>query len=136
MTKTEDELKNKGSVYMENTSKAIMEYAVKILDGKMGENIQVLRVEDLTVLTEYMVLCSGTSTTQLKFLADEAEHKLQEEGIKLYKTEGYTSGNWIVLDYGSVIIHIFNQEAREFYKLDRLWADGEKINIDNLLIKR
>lgn len=113
-------------------AKEILEIAVKAIDGKKGENIEAIRVEDLTILTEYFVIATGTSSTQVKALADEVEYKLSLEGVSPHHIEGEKS-NWVCLDYNSVVIHIFYTKERDFYQLDRLWEDGEKIDITNYL---
>lgn len=107
---------------------------VAILDDKKAQQIKLLKVADVTVLSEYFVLCNGTSTTQIKALAGEVEGKLKEEqGIMPLRTEGYQAGNWIVLDYGSVIVHVFHTEMRDFYQLERLWADAQDIDVKSFL---
>jgi ribosome-associated protein len=117
---------------MEFTSLQIVKHAVEALQDKKGNDIQVIEVGDLTVLTEYFVLCSGTSTTQIKTLADAVEFQLKQKGNPPIRVEGYQSGNWIAVDFGSVIVHVFHTEMREFYNLERVWADGKKIDIDTL----
>ncbi|SDN71276.1 ribosome silencing factor [Acetanaerobacterium elongatum] len=105
---------------------------VSILDTKKAEDIRVIRVRDLTVLTDYFVLASGTSSTHVKSLTDEVEFQLKQLGTAPAAVEGYGSAQWVALDFGTVIVHVFYPEARRFYDLERLWADGEKIDIDSL----
>lgn len=112
----------------------LVKTAVKALDSKKAEDIKVLKVENLTVVTEYFIVCNGTSSTQIKALADEVEFKLSEKGENVIHREGYRSGNWILLDYGAVIIHVFLNDTRDFYALERLWADAEQIDIDKFLV--
>ena len=102
--------------------------AVKALDSKRGENIQVIKVTDLTIIADYFVIASGTSSTQVKALADETEYKLTESGVEPNHIEGRTS-NWICLDYSDVIVHVFHKEQRDFFQLERLWEDGESVDI-------
>ncbi|MFV0353134.1 MAG: ribosome silencing factor [Oscillospiraceae bacterium] len=104
--------------------------AAKALDDKKGIDIKVLKVEDLTVLADYFVIASGTSNTHVGALADEAEARLDKLGIKPLRREGEKTRNWVLLDYGSTVIHVFYPEAREFYALDRLWADAETVPVD------
>ncbi|MDD6828122.1 MAG: ribosome silencing factor [Oscillospiraceae bacterium] len=106
---------------------------VKVLDSKKAEDIEVLGIRDLTVLTDYFVIANGTSTTHTKTLADEVEYQLSQEGIKPSRTEGHNGSNWIVIDYGDIIVHVFYKETREFYQLERLWADGEHLDIEELI---
>ena len=79
----------------------------KVLDTKKAANVKVLKVRDLTVLTDYFVIANGTSTTHVKSLAEEVEFQLEQQGVKALRTEGYDAKNWILLDYGTVIVHVF-----------------------------
>lgn len=106
---------------------------VKVLDAKKAEDIEVLGIRDLTVLSDYFVIANGTSTTHTKTLADEVEFQLSQEGIKPARTEGHNGSNWIIIDYSDIIVHVFYKETREFYQLERLWADGEHVDIEELL---
>ena len=119
----------------ELTSQQMVEISVKALDSKRAEDIKVIGIRDLTVIADYFVIANGTSTTQTKALADEVEYKLKENGLMPLRIEGYQSANWIVLDYGSVVVHVFYKETRQFYNLERLWSDGEQIDISHLLKK-
>lgn len=104
-----------------------------VLDTKKAENINAIKITDLTVIADYFVIANGTSSTQVKALADEVEFRLKEEGVVPIRVEGISSANWIVMDYSNVIVHIFYKDTRALYDLDRLWADGEKINLEFLL---
>ena len=115
--------------------KQLMEEVVRILDSKKADDIRAIRIGDLTILADYFVIAAGNSNTQVKMLADEVEYQLSQKGVKPHSTEGYRSENWIVLDYSTVVIHIFLRETREFYNLERLWADGEQVDISHLLKK-
>lgn len=112
----------------------LAEFIVKTLDAKKARDIKLLRIEDKTVLADYFVICGGNSNTQIRALAGEVEEKLEEMGIPPHHIEGYNEASWTVLDYSSVIVHIFNREAREFYKLEKLWSDAEDIDISSLLV--
>jgi ribosome-associated protein len=91
----------------------------------------VLKIEDLTIVTDYIVIATGTSTTQVKALADEVEYQLEtQHGMSPSRVEGYESKNWILMDYDTVIVHVFHPEARNYYNLDKLWAGGEEIEIE------
>ena len=107
--------------------------AVKAIDGKKGLNIQVIRISDISVLADYMVIATGNSSTHVKALADEVEYRLDEAGVSVSHIAGYRSNSWILLDYVDVIVHVFSEEAREFYDLDRLWQDGESIDISEFV---
>ena len=106
---------------------------VQVLDSKKAEDIEVLGIRDLTVLSDYFVIANGTSTTHTKTLADEVEYQLSQAGVKPARTEGHNGSNWIVIDYSDIIVHVFYKETREFYQLERLWADGEHLDIEELL---
>ena len=103
------------------------------LDDKKGVDIRVIRVDDLTVLADYFVICNGSSTTQIKALADNVEVETEKTGVRVLHREGYDGGGWILLDYGSVIVHVFQTESRSFYKMESVWADGEQIDVSDLL---
>lgn len=114
-------------------AKELMENIVKVLDSKKAKDIRAIRIGDLTILGEYFVIATGTSSTQVKMLADEVDYQLGEKGVQPHRIEGYHSENWIILDYTDVIVHIFHEDTREFYDLERLWADGEKVDLSGIL---
>ena len=116
-----------------NDSKALAIEIAKILDKKKVHYVRVLKVESLTVLTDYFVIASGTSTTQVASLADEVEFELSQKGLEPYSTEGYDSKNWVLLDYSNVIVHVFVPNTRTYYDLEHLWADGEPVDISEYL---
>lgn len=107
--------------------------AAKALSGKNGLDIQVIEISDVSVLADYMVIATGTSTTHVKALADEVEYKLDEAGFSVSHIEGYRSNTWILLDYIDVIVNVFSEEAREFYDLDRLWQDGKPVDLSDII---
>ena len=109
-------------------SKELAIRLARALDAKKAVNVHILAVEDLTTVTEYFVIATGTSSTHVRSLADEVEEKLKAEEALQPRVEGYRSNSWILLDYGNVVVHVFTQEARDFYDLDRLWADGAKVD--------
>lgn len=107
--------------------------AVKAIDGKKGLDIQVIEIGDISVLADYMVIATGNSSTHVKALADEVEYQLDKAGVSVSHIEGYRSDTWILLDYVDVIVNVFNDEAREFYDLDRMWQDGKPVDISGVL---
>ncbi len=113
-------------------TKDIVKAAVTAIDSKKGENIQVIGITDLTIIADYFVIATGTSSTQVKALAEEVEYQLDKQGVEPHHIEGRNTP-WVCLDYNSVIIHIFYKDQRDFYQLERLWEDGEKIDITNFL---
>jgi len=98
-----------------------------VLDAKKAQNIKVLHVEDQTVITDYFVICTGNSSTQVKSLGGEVEYKLGLRGVDPVHFEGRDNNGWIVIDYSSVIVHIFSRENRDFYKLEKLYGDSQEI---------
>ena len=107
--------------------------AVRLLDDKKARDIVVLDVGKLTSLGDYFVICSGSSTTQVKSLADELEVKLGESGLKPRRVENDKGAQWVLLDYGDVICHVFYHETRDFYCLERLWGDAPKVDAGEFL---
>ena len=107
--------------------------AVKALDDKMARDIQILKTDKVTILADYFILCTATSDTHAKTLADETEKLLAQAGENVLRREGYRTGGWTLLDFGCVIVHIFSEDMREFYSLDRLWSDAEKMEYRDLL---
>ena len=110
-----------------NNIEQILKTAVTHLYKKKGDEIRVLKVDDVTVMADYFVICSGNSNTQVKALAGEVEFQLGELGIEPLHMEGYGSSDWVLIDYGSVIVHVFYKATRDYYNLERLWADGTEI---------
>lgn len=110
----------------------ILKIAANALNSKKARNLSAIKVDELTALTQYFLIASATSTTHVRALADEVEDKLKENGLTVHHIEGKTTG-WIALDYESVIVHVFTPDQREFYDLDRMWADGEVINLEEIL---
>ena len=110
----------------------IVKTAVKAIDSKKGENIEVIGITDLTVLTDYFVIATATSSTQGKAICDEVEYKLDLLGAEPHHIEGRNT-SWVCLDYNSVVIHIFHKQQRDFYSLERLWEDGEILDTAKLL---
>lgn len=115
------------------SSKEAAEEMVRILDMRKARDIKLLRVEEQTIIAEYFVICSGTSSTHIKGLAGELEFKMSMSSKPPARMDGYEEGKWIVMDFGSVMVHIFGNESREFYKLEKFWADSEEIDISSLL---
>ena len=97
------------------------------LDYKFGKDIKVLDLRGLSNIADFFIIASGDNSNQLRAMADNVEEKLFKAGMKLHHSEGYSGGIWILLDFGEIIIHIFNKEQREFYSLDRVWADAKEV---------
>lgn len=104
----------------------------KCLDDKKGRRITVLEVGELTSISDYFVVASGGSAPQVKAMADEVIEKLGEAGFTPVHIEGYNVATWILIDYSDVVVHIFSEETREFYDIERLWMDAKNIALDFL----
>ena len=100
------------------------------LDGKKGEEIKVLKTEGLTTLADYFVICTATSTTQIKAMSDACEEAMKKNGEQVHHIEGHRCGTWLLMDFSAVVVHIFMDEARKFYDLERLWGDAEEIPLE------
>ena len=114
-------------------SRELAEIAVKALDSKKGKEIRLIRIDKITTLAEYFVICTGTSNTQINALCDAVEKELTEKGEEPLHREGYRGGTWVLLDYGCIAVHVFNAEAREFYGLERLWRDGTPVDLTGVV---
>lgn len=110
----------------------ILKIAANALNEKKARELNAVKVADLTVLCEYFLMCTATSSTHVRALADEVEDKLEQAGVRPHHIEGRATG-WIALDYGSVIVHVFGRNEREFYGLDKMWSDAENIDLENIL---
>ena len=117
------------------TPKQIAYEVTKALDAKKGLNIKLLKIDKISALADYFLICTGTSSTHVRTLCDYAEVTLQDLGEPMLGREGHRGNSWELLDYGSIVIHVFTQEAREFYSLERLWADAEQIDISDIIIE-
>ncbi len=105
---------------------------VKALDDKKGNDIKVIKIDELTVVADYFVLVTGNSNTHIRALSDEVEYQLEEAGLKPDHVEGRATG-WVVLEYSGVVAHIFTEESRNYYNLERLWEDAAKIDVNQFL---
>ena len=106
----------------------------KALDEKKGMDIKLLKIDKVSSLADYFLICTGTSNTQVKTLCDYAEYALEQAGETMLGREGHRGNSWELLDYGTIVVHVFTQEAREFYGLERLWADAEQVDLSNILL--
>ena len=115
------------------TEREMVGVAVKALDSKKGTDIRVLYTGDQTTLADYFIICNGTSNTQVKALADAVEEAMSKNGEEPHHVEGHRGGQWTLLDYSSVVVHVFTEEAREFYSLERLWSDAAPVDVSQYL---
>ena len=106
----------------------------KALDEKKGMDIKLLKIDRVSSLADYFLICTGTSNTHVKTLCDYAEYTLENLGESMLGREGHRGNCWELLDYGTIVVHVFTEEAREFYALERLWADAEQVDLSNILL--
>ena len=109
--------------------------ATKALDSKKGMNIKLLKIDKVSSLADHFLICTGTSNTHVKTLCDFAEYTMEQLGETLLGREGHRGNTWELLDYGTLVIHVFTDEARQFYDLERLWADAESVDISEFIIE-
>ena len=117
------------------SAKEVAFEVTKALDSKKGMDIKLLRIDKVSSLADYFLICTGTSNTHVKTLCDNAEYTMDQLGEKMLGREGHRGNSWELLDYGSVVVHVFTEEAREFYSLERLWADAEQVDISDIIIE-
>ena len=117
------------------TPKEIAYEVTKALDAKKGQNIKLLKIDRVSSLADYFLICTGTSNTHVKTLCDYAEYMLEQLGEQMLSREGHRGNSWELLDYGSIVVHVFTEEARKFYDLERLWADAEIVDIRDIIIE-
>lgn len=109
----------------------IFDQVIDSLNEKKARNISAIDISSLTTIAQYFIICSGTSVTHIKTLADFVEEKLNEKGMRAVHKEGYNSAHWILLDYSDVVVHVFHEEDRAFYGLERLWQDGKQVIVED-----
>ncbi len=114
-------------------AKKMAQLAYKALDDKKGVDIKVIDISNVSVLADYFIIANGNSDSQVRALVDNVEESLGKAGFELKQREGYHAGNWILLDYGDIIVHVFDKENRLFYDLERIWRDGKSIDIESFL---
>ena len=116
------------------SAKEVALTVTKALDAKKGMDIKLLKIDKVSSLADYFLICTGTSNTHVKTLCDIAEYALDQAGEKLLGREGHRGNTWELLDYGTIVVHVFTEEARTMYNLERLWADAEKVDLQNILL--
>lgn len=113
-------------------ARKMVKIAYQALDEKKGEDIKIINLEGISVLADYFIIANGTNSSQVQALVDNVEEELHKAGYSLKQREGYSNGNWVLLDFGDIIVHIFDRENRLFYDLERIWRDGKEIAFDEL----
>ena len=106
----------------------------KALDEKKGIDIKLLKIDKVSSLADYFVICTGTVNTHVKTLCDYAEYTMEQLGEPMLGREGHRGNSWELLDFGSVVVHVFTDEARKFYDLERLWADAEFVDLNGIVL--
>ena len=115
------------------SAKEVAYQVTKALDEKKGQDIKLLKIDKVSSLADYFLICTGTSNTHVKTLCDYAEFTLDNLGEPMLGREGHRGNSWELLDYGSVVVHVFTEEAREFYSLECLWADAEQVDLREIV---
>ena len=116
------------------TPKELAMLAAKALDSKKGMELRLLKIDRVSSLADYFVICTGTSNTHVRTLCDIAEDTLEKLGENKLGREGHRGNTWELLDFGAIVVHVFTEEARAFYDLERLWADAEKVDIGDIVL--
>ena len=116
------------------TPKEIAFEVTRALDAKKGMNIKLLKIDKVSSLADYFLICTGTSNTHVKTLCDYAEYTLEQLGEPMLGRAGHHGSAWELLDYGTIVVHVFTEEARKFYDLERLWADAEVVDLKDIII--
>lgn len=117
---------------MAHTAKEMAHLVIEALEDKKANDIRVISIEKISTLADYFIIASGSNRNQVQAMADNAEEMLGRAGYHPKQIEGYQSANWILMDYGDVVVHIFDEENRLFYDLERIWRDGEVVEKDSL----
>ena len=115
------------------TAKEVAYEVTKALDSKKGMDIKLLRIDEVSTLADYFLICTGTSNTHVRTLCDYAEYTLEQLGEPMLGREGHRGNSWELLDFGTIVVHVFTEEAREFYSLERLWADAEVVPLTEII---
>ena len=115
------------------TPKELALLAARALSDKKGKEIRVMEIAELTTLADYFVICTATSTTQIKAMSDACEEAMEKQGERVHHIEGHRGGTWVLMDFSSVVVHIFMDEARKFYDLERLWGDAQEEDLSQVL---
>ena len=117
------------------SAKEVAMIATRALVSKKGMNIKLLKIDEVSTLADYFLICTGTSNTHVKTLCDYAEFAMEDAGEYKLGREGHRGNTWELLDYGCVVIHVFTEEARKFYDLERLWADAQQVDLSDIVIE-
>lgn len=118
--------------YDKDTSKQMAKVAVEALKEKKGYDVKVIDISEISILADYFIIANGSNANQVQAMVDNVEEQMYKAGFDDPKVEGYNNASWILLDYNDVVLHIFDEESRSFYNLERLWRDGKEVDVDTL----
>ena len=118
-----------------STEKMMAQIACKAIDDKKGQDIKVIDIHTVSVIADYFVIASGTNSNQVQAIVDNVDEQLGRAGFEAKQIEGNRNSSWILMDYGDVIVHVFDEENRLFYDLERIWRDGKVLEMDEFLEK-
>lgn len=118
-----------------STEKMMAQIACKAIDDKKGQDIKIIDIHNVSVIVDYFVIASGTNSNQVQAIVDNVEEQLGRAGFEAKQIEGNRNSSWILMDYGDVIVHVFDEENRLFYDLERIWRDGKVLEMDEFLEK-
>ena len=113
-------------------AKLMAQLAFKALDEKKGEDIKVIDISKVSILADYFIIANGNNESQVRAMVDSIEEELGKDGYELKQREGYDTGSWVLLDFGDIIVHVFDKENRLFYDLERIWRDGREVDISEV----
>ena len=116
----------------QNNSNELVKIAHHAMDIKMAEDIRIIKISDISVIADYFIIANGTNDSQVRALVENVEETLSKEGFEPKQREGYGLGSWVLLDFGNIIVHVFDKENRLFYDLERIWRDGKAIDKNDL----
>ena len=113
-------------------SRKMAKIAYEALDERKGEDIKIIDISEISVLADYFIIANGTNDSQVRALVENVEEKLEKAGFEAKQREGYGLGSWVLLDFGEIIVHVFDKENRLFYDLERIWRDGKVMDVSEL----
>ena len=117
---------------IKDTSKQMAKVAVEALKEKKGYDVKVIDISEISILADYFIIANGSNANQVQAMVDNVEEQMYKAGFDAPTAAGYNNASWILLDYNDVVLHIFDEESRSFYNLERLWRDGKEVDVDTL----
>lgn len=108
---------------------AVVDIAVQAAENKKAVDVKVLDISSVSIIADYFIICSGRSSTQVQAIAEGIQEELKKQGVLAFRREGFREANWVLLDYGDVIVHVFQETERQFYNLERLWGDARIVDV-------